>query len=127
MNRIPLLLLACGIYTCAYSQTEPIEPCCNIIAKDVQKNILIARDNKTGRLYQFKADALDIKAINKGDAVTIDQASKKISAISGAVRSYPVIQPDKAEPPGILIALRIDNAEPISGIVTPKKKQCFTN
>lgn len=120
MNRILLLLLACGIYASAYSQTEPLEPCCSIIAMDVKNNLAVARDNTTGRLYQFKADALDMKAINKGDAVTIDPASKKITAISGAVRSYPVIQPDKAQPLGILITLRIDNAEPISGITPPR-------
>jgi hypothetical protein len=68
----------------------------------------------------FKTDNLDIKAIGKGDAVTINLQSKKITAISGAVRNYNIIQPDKAEPVGILATLRIDNAEPINTIVTPK-------
>ena len=85
-----------------------------------QKKLVIARDHTTGRLYRFKTDALDIKAIKKGDAVNINLVSKKITAISGAVRNYPVIQPDKAEPVGILATLRINNAEPIASIVSPK-------
>ena len=65
-------------------------------------------------MFRFKADNLDIKGIKKGDAVNINLQSKKITAINGAVRSYPIIPPDNAEPPSILFALRIDNAEPVS-------------
>ena len=104
-----------GMFTSAFAQNE-VEPCCGIIAMDVQKNLVIARDHTTGRLYQFKTDALDIKAIKKGDAVNINLVSKKITGISGAIRNYPVIQPDKAEPVGILATMRIDNAEPVGKI-----------
>ena len=120
MKKLLLPLLACGMFVSAFSQSEPQEPCCSIIATNIKNNLVVARDNTTGRLYQFKADAMDMRSIRKGDAATIDIASKKITAISGAVRNYPVIQPDKAEPVGILAVLRIDNAEPITEIVTPK-------
>ena len=127
MKQIILSLLALpiiigitgGMFNSAFAQTEG-EPCCNIIAMDVQKNLVIARDHTTGRLYQFKTDALDMKAIKKGDAVNIDAASKKITGISGAIRNYPVIEPNKAQPVGILATMRIDNASPINDIVTPK-------
>ncbi len=120
MKRILLSLLAFGLFASVWSQNEPQEPCCSILARDIKKNLIVARDNTTGRLTCFKTDNLDIKAISKGDAVTINPQSKKITAISGASRNYNIIQPDKAEPLGILAAMRIDNAEPITDIVTPK-------
>lgn len=80
---IPLML---GMGIGAFAQTEPLDPCCNIIARDITKNIVIARDNATGRLYQFKADAMDIKIIQKGDAVNI--SAGKVTSISGATRTY---------------------------------------
>jgi hypothetical protein len=131
MKKLLLPLLACGMFVSAFAQNEPQEPCCSIIARDIKNNLVVARNNTTGRLTCFKTDNLDIKAISKGDAVTINPQSKKITAISGAVRNYNIIQPDKAEPVGILAAMRIDNAEPlgktqvdkagpINSIVTPK-------
>ncbi len=124
MKRILLSLLAPvaigGMYTSAFAQTEPAQPCCSIIARDIKKNLVIARDNGTGQLTCFKTDNLDIKAVSKGDAVTINLQSKKITGIGGAIRNYNIIQPDNAEPVNILATLRIDNADPISGIVTPK-------
>ena len=120
MKRILLSLLACGMFASAYPQSNPQEPCCSIIARDIKNNLVIARDNTTGRLTCFKTDNLDLKGINKGDAVTINLQSKKITGISGAIRNYNIIQPDNAEPVNILATLRIDNADPINGIVTPK-------
>lgn len=120
MKKLLLPVLACGMFVSAWSQSEPGQPCCNIIARDIKNNLVVARDNGTGRLTCFKTDNLDIKAISKGDAVTINLQSKKITAISGTIRNYSIIQPDKAEPVGILAALRIDNAEPVNEIVTPK-------
>ncbi len=120
-NILLLTLMTIGaMFSTAFAQTERVEHCCNIIAMDNTKNFVVARDNTTGLLYQFKADALDMKAIKKGDAVNINAVSKKITGISGAVRNYTVIQPDKAQPVGILAIMQIDNAEPINDIVTPK-------
>lgn len=119
MKKLLLLLLACGMFASAFAQNDA-EPITGIIARDLKNNIVVARNNTTGRLFCFKADNLDIKAVSKGDAVNVNWQTRKVTAISGAVRNYPVIQPDKAEPVGILIALRIDNAEPITDIVTPK-------
>ncbi len=125
MKKLLLSLLAPivsgGMFASAFAQND-ITPCCGIIARDVNNNLVIARDNTTGRLNRFKADNPDIKSIRKGDAVHINLQSKKITAINGAVRSYPIIQPDKAEPPSILMAMRIDNAQPVNDMVTPKIK-----
>ncbi|MGZ8559035.1 MAG: hypothetical protein ACXWWC_11905 [Chitinophagaceae bacterium] len=120
MKKLLLLLLACGMFASAYPQSTPVAPCCNIIARDVKNNLVVARDITTGRLTFFKTDNLDIKAISKGDAVNVNWQTKKVTAISGALRNYPVIQPDKAEPVSILAVMRIDNVEPINTIVTPK-------
>lgn len=123
MKQIILSLLAqvvIGVmFASAFAQTE-INSCCNIIATDIKNNLVVARDNTTGRLHQFKADALDMKAMKKGDAVNIDAASKKITGISGAISNYPVIQPDKAQPVGILVILQKDGVSPINDIVNPK-------
>lgn len=111
MEKIILSLLVCGMFLNNYSQNEA-DPCCSIIATDIKNNLVVARDNITGRLYQFKTDGLDIKAIKINDALNI--SSGKVTSISGAFRNYPVIQPDKAEPVSIQNILRIAYAEPVS-------------
>lgn len=81
MKQIILSLLAPvvigGMFTSAFAQSNPEDPCCNIIARDIQKNLVVARNNTIGRLICFKTDNLDIKAINKGDAVNINLITKK--------------------------------------------------
>ena len=122
MKQIILSLLAPvvigGMFTSAFAQNEA-EPCCAIIAMDVQKNLVIARDHTTGRLYQFKTDALDIKAIKKGDAVNISVG--KVSSISGAKRMYATVRPHYGEPCCNVVNIQPDPAEPCCNAVS------FTN
>ena len=119
MKKILLSLLAPvaigGMFTSAFAQTEPGKPCCNIIAKDIKKNLMVARDNTTGRLYQFKADVLDMKGINLNDAVNISEG--KVSAISGAKRMYVTVRPDPLAPCCGIVSIQPDPAEPYCSMV----------
>ncbi len=122
MKQIILSLLAPvvigGMFNSAFAQNE-IDPCCNIIARDIQKNLVVARDHTTGRLYQFKTDALDIKAIKLNDAVNI--SAGKVSSISGAKRTYATVRPDPVEPCCGVVNIQPDPAEPCCSAVS------FTN
>jgi hypothetical protein len=115
MRKLILLLLACGIYIGAFAQTEPQEPCCGIIKIDAVKNIVTARDKATGRLYQFKADALDMQAIKLNDAINV--SAGKITSISGAKRTYVTVRPDPAEPCCNVVSIQPDPAEPCCAMV----------
>lgn len=89
MKQFLLLLLAPiaigGVFVSASAQNE-LDPVNGIvIAKDINNNIAVDRDNITGRLYQFKVDASDIRAIKLNDALNISNG--KITSISGALRN----------------------------------------
>ena len=113
MKQIILSLLAPvvigGMFNSAFAQSEPGTPCCAIIAKDIKNNVVIARDHTTGRLYQFKTDALDIKAIKLNDAVNI--SAGKVSSISGAKRMYATVRPHYQEPCCGVVNIQPDPAE----------------
>jgi hypothetical protein len=113
MNQIILPVLACGMYVSTIAQ-NPSEPVSGIVlTKDIQKNIVVAWDRATGRFSCFKTDNLHINGIKKGDAIKMNLQLKKVTAVSGAVTDYKIIDPDKEEPVGIITMLRIDNAEPV--------------
>ncbi len=118
MKKLLLPLLAPiaigGMFTGAFAQNEAA-PCCGIIAKDIKKNLVVARDNTTGRLYQFRADALDMKAINLKDAVNI--SSGKVTAISGANRMYVTVRPDPLDPCCGIVSIEPDPLAPCCAMV----------
>lgn len=118
MKKSLLLILACAMFACAFPQTEPVTPCCAVIKTDVVKNIVTVRDKTTGRLFQFKADAMDMRSIQKDDAVNV--LSGKVTSISGAARTYATVQPDYIEPCCNVVSIQVDAAEPVSGAVTIK-------
>ena len=124
MKKLLLPLLTCGMFVSAYAQNE-IEPCCNIIIMDIQKNLVIARDNTTGRLYQFKADAMDMRSIRKGDAITI--SGNKVTAIYGSTRIYVTVRPDYAEPCCNVVSIQVDYLEPCCNAVTIKNNSTNKN
>ncbi|NWG28516.1 MAG: hypothetical protein HXY48_08280 [Ignavibacteriaceae bacterium] len=124
MKKLILLLLGCGMFTSILAQTEPGEPCCNVVVLDIKKNIVVARDNTTGQLYQFKADALDIKAINPNDAVNI--SSGKVTSIGGTKRMYATIRPDYGEPCCAIVSIQPDYEEPCCNVVLVKNNTTNT-
>lgn len=117
MKKLLLPVLACGIYISAFAQNDAA-PCCGIISKNSKNNTVIARDNTTGRLYQFKADALDINAVKAGDPVIIVQ--NKITAINGATRAYVTVRPDYLEPCCSVVSIEPDPVEPCCNVVSFK-------
>ena len=115
MRKVPLLLLACGTYMGAFTQTDPIEPCCSVITTNPATSTVTVRDKTTGRLYQFKADALDMKAVKLNDAVNV--SSGKVTSISGAKRTYVTVRPDPAEPCCSVVSVQPDPSEPCCSVV----------
>jgi len=116
MKKLLLSVLACGMFASSFAQHDPIEPCCNIISTDIKNNTVVARDKTTGRLYQFKADALDMKAVNVNDAVNV--ASGKVTAIGGAKRMYVAMRPDPISPCCNVVKIQPDPLEPCCNLVT---------
>ena len=60
--------------------------------------MVLLRNNTTGRLLQFKADALDVKSIKASDALDINMQAKKVLAINNIARTYTLLEPDPIEP-----------------------------
>jgi len=115
MRKLLLLLLTFGIYAGAFTQTEPGEPCCAVINTNPATNTITVRDKATGRLYQFKADALDMKAVKLNDAVNV--SSGKVTSISGANRTYATVRPDPLEPCCAVASIQPDPVEPCCSMV----------
>src|SRR5688572_1518018 len=118
MKKTLFLLLTYGMFVSSYSQSVPGEPCCNVIGIDAVKSIVTVRDKTTGRLIQFKADAMDMRGLRIGDAV--DFGVSKISAINGSTRTYGTFQPDYVEPCCNVVSIQVDGIAPCCNVVTLK-------
>jgi hypothetical protein len=101
-----LLPVLIALVSTAFAQ-DPGEPCCNVIGVNTTNNTVIARNNITGRLFAFKVDAMDIKAVKVKDAVTADAGMNVVTAVNGAVRKY------NAEP---VNHTKLNYAEPVNAI-----------
>ncbi len=139
MKRI--LLPALIIFSSTAIAQNPLEPCCAVVGVNSANNTVIARDNSTGRLFAFKVDAMDIKAISLKDAVTINSDARAVTALNGAMRKYNaepintvkfnpstsgngIVQINWQEPCCSII--QIDRLEPCCGVVTAKDKNTGT-
>ena len=112
--------MACPLIFTSYSQTTPGEPCCSIISKDTKNNIVVIRNQTTGRLLTFQPNAADMNVIVVGDPVNTDMLLGKITAIRGSARDYKIVEANRKEPSDILASLQIDHSEPVNGIVNIK-------
>src|SRR5438105_3619070 len=74
----------------AAAATTPGLPCCSIVGMDAVSGVVTARDLKTGRTFEFKADQLDIKGMRIGDSVEADMESRSVLSIGGVARKYGV-------------------------------------
>ena len=115
MRKLLLLLLVSGIYVGAFAQADPAQPCCSVINTNPTTNTITVRDKATGRLYQFKADALDMNAIKLNDAVNV--SSGKVTSIGGAKRTYVTVRPDPLEPCCSVVSIQPDPIEPCCSMV----------
>jgi len=139
MNRILLPLL---IVFSSTALAQKGEPCCSVVGINSANNSVIARDNGTGRLFAFKVDAMDIKAINLKDAVTINSDVRVVTALNGAARKYNaepindlkfnssatgkgIVQINWGEPCCNII--QIDRLEPCCNVFTAKDKNTGTS
>ena len=119
MKKILLPVLACGMYVGAFAQ-NPAIPCCSISNINSAAGIVLVRNNTTGRLQQFHADAIDIKALRANDLVSENAESKKITSINNAGRTYALVEPDYGSPCCSIINISPDPAGPCCTIVTAK-------
>ena len=115
MKKIILPALLLGISGFVFAQGEQ-EPCCNVISVDATTNHVIARDKVTGKLHQFKADAMDARSIQKNDAVSI--SGGMVTSIGGAKRTYANVRIAYGEPCCGVVSIQPDPVEPCCGIVT---------
>jgi hypothetical protein len=76
---------------------KPGAPCCSILSLEPPHGVLV-RNNTTGQTFEFKVDASEYGRLKAGDAITLNAATKKITAIKGVGRSYPISQPNPATP-----------------------------
>ncbi len=125
MKKILSVLLACGMFASAFSQNEPLEPCCTVMNINAATNTVLVRNNTSGRLHQFKADAMDMRSIRKGDGVNI--TGNKVSAINGSTRVYVTVRPDYAEPCCSVVSIQVDGVEPCCAAVTIKNSSSNKN
>lgn len=141
------LLLAMSVGT--LTAQPPGEPCCSIVGINPANNTVVAKNTTTGRLFVFKVDAMDIKAITLKDPVTTNGNLSTVAAVNGVARKYkiepineikinkaqPVGKPNisNAEPAGLvqinygqpccsITDIRINNAQPCCNMVTAKNK-----
>jgi len=110
-----LQILVSGICVCSFAQGDS-EPCCNVIGIDAAKGMVTVRDKTSGKLSQFKADAMDLRGIQKGDAVNV--SVDKIVSINGAKRTYATLRPDYGEPCCNIVKIEPDAGEPCCNMVT---------
>lgn len=98
MKKIIFLLFACTALFNCFAQKEPVAPCCGIVFINPDSKIVLLRNNTTGRLLQFKPDALDIQSLKAGDAVNVSTKSSKVVSISNIARNYTLAEPDPVAP-----------------------------
>ena len=99
---------------------DPEEPCCSVISKDTKNNIVVVRNQATGRLLTFQPNAADMKVIVVGDAVNTDMLLGKITAIRGSARDYNITESNRKQPSDILATLQIEHSDPVNGIVNTR-------
>lgn len=107
-----VLVLALSVYAPA-QKTDSFY----VVGKNMAGKTAIIWNKTNGRLACFKADDADIKNVRMGDVALVNLQTKKITSLHGAIRNYSIIQPDKAEPVGIVAALQTDGAEPVHNII----------
>lgn len=98
MKKILLLLLAPVIIGGMFFDARAQTPCCSIVSINTKNNIVFFRNNNTGHLMKFKADALDIRGVRIGDAISANEQAKKIQAIIGVTRNYAAMEPVPGDP-----------------------------
>lgn len=143
MKKITLLALMLGMRVGALAQSEPLEPCCAIVGINPATSTITGWNKTTGRLFQFKVNAADIKTMKLNSPVNTTQQLERITSLNGAARNYTILktaaqplgkttisnaqplgvtnlQIDNAEPCCAVIDIQIDNSEPINDIVTAR-------
>lgn len=67
MKRIVL-----GVALLIWSVTAwSAEPCCAVVAIDARTGVVSVKDVKTGKLLQYKAEPVGVKALKVGDKVDL--------------------------------------------------------
>ena len=108
MKQITLLALMLGMDVGAFAQTEQ-EPCCGIVGINPATNTITGWNRTTGRLFQFKVNAADIKTVKLNNTVNATVQLDRITNLNGTARNYTVLK-YFAEPVGKPV---INNAEPV--------------
>lgn len=90
-----------------YSQTSA-KPCCTIIDLSKEDVTFTIRDRITGRIQQFKPDALEGAELKVGDSVDVVYDAKKIISIKGNEKSYQLL--DAPLNDSCCVVMKVDSA-----------------
>ena len=72
MRSLGLGLIVAGALAALVSAALAAIPCCGIIAIDQGTGIVTARENASGKTFQFKASADTLKTLHVGQSIDAD-------------------------------------------------------
>lgn len=82
--------------------------CCTIIDVSNEEGTFTIRDIHTGRIEEFKPDALERAELKVGDTVDAVYDTKTITRVKGTAKSYKLLQPPFAD--SCCVILKVDSA-----------------
>lgn len=81
------------------TQKNPAAPCCTVLFINTANNLVLLRDNTTGRLLQFKADASAVRNLRKSEVVSLNMLdNNRASVIDGGTTTVNIGEPDPVTP-----------------------------
>ena len=89
-----------------FSQDAKV-PCCTIIDMAREAGTFTIRDIQTGRICQFKPDALEGAELKVGDTVDAVFDAKKITSVKGMAKSYDLM--DAVNGDSCCVILKLDS------------------
>lgn len=120
MKTFFVFMLMMGFNSTIVFSQKQADPCCSIIDFDKEKGIVTVRDKISGRISQFKPQALQAAELKVGDTVDASAATRKITFVNGIATVHEMIEPEYSVPCCSIVEMSSDPAEPCCQIVSAK-------
>src|SRR5665647_1364531 len=123
MKQIIILLLMLVFFATGFAQKN-VQPCCAVIAIGPKPSvpccaIVTARDNATGRTFEFTVDNSIAKNYTTGTALHAQPSAGIIKSVNGTVSKYLISEPVVYGQPCCSI-ISIELSEPCCSLVSAK-------
>jgi hypothetical protein len=83
------------------NKLKPSQPCCNITAIDSNTGVVTAKENASGKMFQFKVtDAALLRTLQAGQGIYANFGARKVS-VNGAVPCCTILSEAAAPTPGM--------------------------